>query len=102
MNDREYRVHTTHCCKKHGCKYGDNDCPIAYGNEEQVYPCPDCDDGYDDEPDFDIKAPDIEWIMDERKKGYKNESKAYLKGFITAFLIIILLHIGIAYALFVY
>lgn len=25
-------VHNTHCCKIHGCKYGDNDCPVEFGN----------------------------------------------------------------------
>jgi hypothetical protein len=25
-------VHNTHCCKKHGCKYNEDDCPVAYGD----------------------------------------------------------------------
>ena len=24
--------HNTHCCKEHGCKYGDADCPVEIGN----------------------------------------------------------------------
>jgi hypothetical protein len=35
-------VHATHCCKWHGCKYGDPDCPVANGEVEQEYPCEDC------------------------------------------------------------
>ena len=31
MNKDEYGVHTTHCCAKHGCKYGDTDCPVVMG-----------------------------------------------------------------------
>lgn len=35
-------VHSTHCCKIHGCKYGDEDCPVVNGEEVQEYPCEDC------------------------------------------------------------
>lgn len=27
-------VHAAHCCKWHGCKYGDQDCPVANGEVE--------------------------------------------------------------------
>ena len=36
-------VHATHCCKWHGCKYGDPDCPVYNGEVEQEYLCEDCD-----------------------------------------------------------
>jgi hypothetical protein len=36
-------VHASHCCKWHGCKYGDDDCPVANGEVEQEYLCYDCD-----------------------------------------------------------
>ena len=35
-------VHAAHCCKWHGCKYGDPDCPVANGEVVQEYPCEDC------------------------------------------------------------
>ncbi len=35
-------VHSTHCCDKHGCKYGDDDCPVTLGKEQQEYPCETC------------------------------------------------------------
>lgn len=35
-------VHRTYCCKFHGCKYGDPDCPVENGVIEQDYPCEDC------------------------------------------------------------
>ena len=35
-------VHAAHCCKWHGCKYGDPDCPVANGEVEQEYQCEDC------------------------------------------------------------
>lgn len=31
--------HETHCCKRHGCKYGDKDCPIVLGIAKQEYGC---------------------------------------------------------------
>lgn len=36
-------VHSTHCCVRHGCKYGDEDCPVILGTEKQEYPCENCD-----------------------------------------------------------
>ena len=36
-------THATHCCKTHGCKYGNLDCPVALGIVKQEYPCEDCD-----------------------------------------------------------
>ena len=35
-------VHISHCCKKHGCKYGDADCPVVKGEAKQKYPCENC------------------------------------------------------------
>lgn len=35
-------VHRCHCCRWHGCKYGDEDCPVANGEVEQEYLCEYC------------------------------------------------------------
>jgi hypothetical protein len=35
-------VHIGHCCAFHGCKYGDEDCPVVSGEELQAYPCEYC------------------------------------------------------------
>lgn len=35
-------VHRTHCCIKHGCKYGDSDCPVELALVEQDYDCESC------------------------------------------------------------
>ena len=35
-------VHQSHCCKLHGCKYGDKDCPIEQGRITQDGPCESC------------------------------------------------------------
>lgn len=28
---KDWGVHITHCCFEHGCKYGDNECPVELG-----------------------------------------------------------------------
>ena len=43
--ENNYGVHASHCCKWHGCKYGDEDCPVTNGQVAQMYLCEDC---YDD------------------------------------------------------
>lgn len=35
-------VHTEHCCIKHGCKYRDEDCPVANGQKPASFDCEDC------------------------------------------------------------
>jgi hypothetical protein len=37
-------VHIHHCCEKHGCKYGDIDCPVTLNLVKQKYPCEFCGD----------------------------------------------------------
>lgn len=32
-------THAAHCCKRHGCKYGDEDCPVVLGSAAQSYAC---------------------------------------------------------------
>jgi hypothetical protein len=36
-------VHVTHCCIVHGCKYGDEDCPVVNATHKQEYLCETCD-----------------------------------------------------------
>ncbi len=40
--DSHKDVHTEHCCLKHGCKYGDGDCPVTTEQKKQSYPCERC------------------------------------------------------------
>ena len=42
-------VHASHCCRWHGCKYGDEDCPVVLGQVEQEYPCEYCSDELEEE-----------------------------------------------------
>ena len=44
-------VHTEHCCDKHGCKYGNDDCTVTTGRARQSHRCEDCEyDGRDIRP----------------------------------------------------
>lgn len=42
-------VHVAHCCKWHGCKYSDPNCPVVSGEAEQLYLCEDCYETLDEE-----------------------------------------------------
>lgn len=35
-------VHTEHCCVIHGCKYGDDDCPVQTRQKRQSCLCESC------------------------------------------------------------
>lgn len=39
MEDRERYFYTcaAHCCPDHGCKYGDDDCPVQNGRLKPLY-----------------------------------------------------------------
>ena len=39
----QWGVHSTHCCVKHGCKYGYLDCPVEMKLVTQEFPCESCD-----------------------------------------------------------
>lgn len=45
-------VHASHCCKWHGCKYGDDDCPVCSEEVEQLYLCEYCCDELENEEYF--------------------------------------------------
>jgi hypothetical protein len=38
----KWGVHENHCCVFHGCKYGDDDCPVVTNKTTQKYSCEDC------------------------------------------------------------
>lgn len=44
MSPNNEGVHATHCCTRHGCKYGDEDCPVVTKKVKQEYPCWECND----------------------------------------------------------
>lgn len=63
-----YGAHPTHCCKWHGCKYGDPDCPVVTGKAKQVYLCDYCYDDLDDESDHRDALKIIEEIKEFKKE----------------------------------
>lgn len=42
LPEERWGVHRTHCCKEHGCKYGDEQCPVELGDIKQDHLCEDC------------------------------------------------------------
>lgn len=44
MKVNRHGVHSYHCCVLHGCKYGDDDCPVVSGEVLQEYTCESCED----------------------------------------------------------
>lgn len=44
-------VHSSHCCVLHGCKYGEESCPVVIKTEAQEYPCEWChEEGFEEAP----------------------------------------------------
>jgi hypothetical protein len=66
----EWGVHRTHCCKKHGCKYSDEDCPVVLGHVEQDYRCEE--NNFDDcfEPNFNLDKQEGYFFTPEQLNEY--------------------------------
>ena len=43
MDKSKWGVHEGHCCKVHGCKYGNSDCPVTNNETSQDFTCEICD-----------------------------------------------------------
>ncbi len=69
MNN-DYRIHAAHCCKWHGCKYGDPGCPVVSGEVEQECLCESCYEYLQDEDYYRQVIKDIDEI--KRFKMTKN------------------------------
>lgn len=63
-------VHATHCCVRHGCKYGDSDCPVVGGTVPQRYPCEFC--ALDAEEQADV----LERLRPQLRAVYTDVAKA--------------------------
>lgn len=71
MIDIDVGVHRTHCCKWHGCKYGDENCPVVKGEVEQVYLCEDCMEDLRLEDYYIKTANNLKEIKDFQKRNEK-------------------------------
>lgn len=63
-----YGVHISHCCKWHGCKYGDSDCPVVTGKVKQEYLCESCFEDLENEVYYQAMLHNVEEI-----KQFNNE-----------------------------
>jgi hypothetical protein len=56
LADKEHwGVHESHCCPKHGCKYGDLECPVVLGlTDKHNDHCETCEDKYEDPEPIDL------------------------------------------------
>jgi len=66
-----YGVHQSHCCKWHGCKYGDENCPVVLGAVKQLYLCEDCEEDLEEKEYYKNKLEIIKEI-EEFKLNNKN------------------------------
>ena len=63
--EERWGVHQTHCCEKHGCKYGDDsNCPVVLGLIKQDY---ECQTGFDMDEDCFEENIDFQMKHDEYK-----------------------------------
>lgn len=65
--EKQWGVHETHCCKKHGCKYGKDDCPVELGLIKQEGHC---EDGYYNRDCFE---KEITWDSIIKDSGFMSE-----------------------------
>jgi hypothetical protein len=68
-----YGAHPTHCCKWHGCKYGDPDCPVVTGKVKQLYLCEDCYEDLEQEEYHRYVLKSIEEIKEFKKEKANEE-----------------------------
>lgn len=71
MNPAQYPVHKSHCCVRHGCKYGDEDCPVVCGKIKQLYGCESCD--IQEEENSELEELRLYKSEHERLKGELNK-----------------------------
>ena len=62
-------VHIGHCCKWHGCKYGNLDCPVASGEVKQEYLCEYCYEELDNEDYYRQVVKNIEEMKQFKKEN---------------------------------
>jgi len=66
-------VHDSHCCPKHGCKYGDSDCPVELG-KELGFKCEYC---YELEESYPEDLKELTGLTPEEFEELKADAAAY-------------------------
>lgn len=59
----ETDVHTSHCCSKHGCKYGSDECSVVRFGFTQEFLCERCDDEEASFPAWSDELADEIWTV---------------------------------------
>ena len=62
-------VHAGHCCKWHGCKYSDPDCPVVADKVKQEYLCEYCYEELSDEDYYRQVVKNIEEMKQFQKEN---------------------------------
>lgn len=73
----KWGVHETHCCSKHGCKYGGDNCPVELNLIKQKFPCESCEDMYlTNDPKY-LGIPNISFSLtkedDKREPDFRKQ-----------------------------
>lgn len=69
-------VHTKHCCREHGCKYGEEDsCVVWLGMKSQEGPCEICD-RY-----LDCVTPKVKISEFQKRNEEANNSRGHYSGY---------------------
>ncbi len=66
-------VHTEHCCKDHGCKYGvgiTTPCTVTSGEKAQSFPCEICDWLREQVATYLPEATDAELLAEVYRRGW--------------------------------
>jgi hypothetical protein len=79
MNKKQYGVHESHCCPKHGCKYGDEDCPVVNRKTDKYnLGCESCQEEYE-HPTRDALL--LAWIRSHTEYALMGSRCEYESGF---------------------
>lgn len=79
MDKSKWGTHIGHCCIIHGCKYGDEDCPVVNGETVQQYTCEYCvDDDINSVEDIQLL---LKWI-DKLHRVPKEKALTYAGAYI--------------------
>lgn len=78
MPEKEYKSCPSHCCARHGCKYGYEECPVETEKVEQDGPCEFCLSIDDIRQFLDYYQGEFIWwgILQERKQKREKEKNA--------------------------
>lgn len=70
MTVKNVGTHISHCCAMHGCKYRDEDCPVALNTEEQTQACPYCTSSRTLSVRMEQMEKELEWSKKLEAKGF--------------------------------